>query len=225
MTPQIVFLIIGALSLYSFFLVRRATHVQFGSIIPFLYRVHLPNVMKVLTDEEHEIIHKKVDVFNLRILTCFIAAVLAVGLGAFFIVLVSYGGDPRITGYLMSILFAYLVANYDVTSKATGWIRIVENDLLARIVVKNSEAAGFDSLADYFEAENEKVLKEFFDKWNEVADEFDKVLTEEGFDPDKDYNATDEGLEEDFLIMERSHKKMIAKDLEKEKDPDKSEEK
>ncbi len=225
MTPQIAILIIGVLSLYSFFLVKRAAHVQFNSIIPFLYRVHLPNAMNVLTADEHEIIHKKVDVFNLRIITCFIAAVLAIGLGLFFIALITYEGDPRITGYLMSFLFAYLVANYDVNSKAIGWIRIVENDLLARIVVKNSEAEGFDSLADYLEAENEKMLTEFFDKWNEVANEFDKILAEEGFDPDKDYEATDEGLEEYFLIMERANKIMLEKYPENEKDPDNSQEK
>ncbi len=211
MTPQIVILIMGALSVYSFFLVRRAAHVQANSIIPFLYRVHMPNVMGMLTRKEHDIIHDKIDIFNLRILTCFVAAVLAIGLSLFFIALISYEGDARILGYFISILFAYLVANYDVNSKAVGWIRIVEDDLFARIIVKNSEAAGFSSLADYFDAENDKMMAEYYEKWNKVAQEFDELLAEEGFDPDKNYEETEEDLTEYWRIMESVNKQMCEK--------------
>ncbi len=197
-------ILISGLSIYSYILVLRATHVQYNCIMPFYYRVHTPNAMDVLTDQEHGIIHKKVDSFNLRIITCFIVALVAVLLGAFFIALVVYGGDGRIIGSIMAVAFAYVLSNYNINSTAVNWIREVENDILARIIAKKSEAAGFTSLGAYLDDENRKMWGDYFKEMRDLAGEFEEVATVLGFDPKRDYEVTHETYEEFLKIMDET---------------------
>lgn len=212
MTLSTAILIIAALSFYSFFLVRKSAHVQINSIIPFLFRVHSPNVMELLSKEEHESIHDKIDIFNLRILTCWIASILAIGLSMFFIALVYYeSGNPSIVGILMSGLFAYLCVNYNLNSRVVSWIMDVENDLLARIIIKKQEASEFDTLDEYFEAENHKMVADYYESMTKIADEFEEVLLEEGYDPEKDYNATEDDFAGYLKILERASVRMNEK--------------
>ncbi|KKM24735.1 hypothetical protein LCGC14_1602160 [marine sediment metagenome] len=189
--------LIFGMSIYSYLLVRRATHVQHTMLIPFLYRVHAPNALEVLTAKEHCIIHNKVDSFNLRIIICFVAVLIAVCMGAFFMALVTYEGDGRIIGSIMAIAFAYVLSNYNISSTVVNWIREVENDILARIIANKSEAAGFTSLSAYLEDEDRKMFKEM----KELAGEFEEVAMELGFDPKRDYEETRESYDEFLKIM------------------------
>ena len=213
MTVTIAAIIIGLLTGFSYALVRQSVQVQQTTIVPFLFRIHMPNPMKVLTEKEHNIIHERIDSFNLRTLTCFIAAILAAGLSVFFLTLVFYGGDARITGYLMAVSFAYVVANYNVNTSAAKWIRIVENDILARIIVKNQEASEFNTLDEYLAGENKKMADEYYKEMTQIADDLEKVAEECGLDPDRNYEESEESFKEFLEIMEK------AQDLMRERYP------
>jgi len=204
-------IIIGLLSIFSYILVDKSIYVQQEVIMPFLYRIHLPTPFGVLTQKEHNIIHDKIDRFNLRIITCFVASVIAVGLGLFFLALVYYEGNAKLTGYLMSILFAYTVANYNVPSTAVRWIRVVENDVLARILLKKQKESKFNTLGEYLEDENKKNVADFYDQMNKVADDFDVVAEECGFDPEKNYEESDETYDEFLAIMQKTQAAMREK--------------
>lgn len=204
-------ILISGLTLYSYILMRRAAYIQHQMVIPFMCRVHVPNSMEVLTDREHDIIHDKIDSVNLRTITCFIAALVAGFMGAFFIALVSYGGDGRIIGSIMAVAYAYVLANYNINSSTVGWIREVENDILARIIVNKSEAAGFTSLSAYLEDENKKLAAEYYKEMNELANEFITVAEECGFDPNKEYEASEESFQEYLNIMHEAEKIMREK--------------
>lgn len=198
-------ILIAGLSIYSYLLMRRATHIQHQTVIPFMHHIHMPTSMEVLTNREHGIIHKKIDSFSLRFITCFVAALIASFLGAFFIVLVSYeGGDGRVIGSIMAIAFAYVLANYNINSKIVGWTREVENDILARIIANKSEAAGFTSLGAYLEDENRKMEAEFFKEMRKRADEFEAVAKERGFDPERNYEETPDSYEEFLKIIDET---------------------
>ena len=208
-----------AMSGYSYMLIRKAGHVQRYALIPFLYQLHSKNVLKTLTPKEHELIHDQVDLFNLRILSCFIACVVGVGLASLFFVLVSAGGDGSIPGYIMAVLFAYLGANYNLNSTVTTWVRASESELMSRVMVKNAKADGFDNLSDYLKAENDKMISEAIEEAKVIADEYEDITNELGFDPDKDYNESDEAREELFRILDEAteilrqrHPKMDGKD-------------
>jgi len=204
-------ILIAGLSLYSYLLMRRATYVQHQLVIPFMCRVHVPNAMEVLTDKEHDIIHDKIDSVNLRTITCFIAALIAGFLGAFFIALVSYGGDGRIIGSIMAVAFAYVLANYNINSTTVNWIREVENDILTRIIANKSEAAGFTSLGAYLDDENRKSISEYFKLMRARADEFDVVAKEHGFDPERDYSETPESYDEFLKILDDTEAIMLER--------------
>lgn len=220
------------LSGYSYLLIRKAGYVQRHALLPFLYQMHSKNVLNTLSKQEHDLIHDQIDIFNLRIMSCFIACVVGVGLASLFFVLVSAGGDGRIPGYIMAVLFAYLCANYNLNSTVLTWVRASETELMSRVIVKNAEAGGFDSLSDYLIAENDKMVKEAIEEAKVIAEEYEEITDELGFDPDKDYNESDEAREELFRILDEAteilrqrHPKMDGKDTEfKEKDtktPDK----
>ncbi len=220
------------MSAYSYMLIRRAGHVQRYALLPFLYQMHSKNVLKTLTAEEHELIHDQIDIFNLRIISCFIACVVGVGLASLFFVLVSAGGDGSIPGYIMAVLFAYLGANYNLNSTVTTWVRASETELLSRVIVKNAKDEGFDNLSDYLIAENDKMVAEAIEEAKVIAEEYEEITDELGFDPDKDYNDSDEAREELFRILDEAtetlrqrHPEMNEKDAEfEEKDtktPDK----
>lgn len=211
MTLTIAAVIISLFSGFCCALVNKSVHVQQEIIVPFLNRIHFPSSMGVLTQNEHHIIHTKVDIFNLRVITCFVASLIAVGLGFFFIALVYYEGDARITGYLMSILFAYTAANYNINTTAVNWIRIVENDLLARILHKKQEESKFNTLGEYLDDENKKMAANFFKEMNKVTDDFDAAAEECGFDPDKDYEETEESYNEFLEIMKKTQDVMREK--------------
>ena len=116
MTITIAALIIAVLTGFCYSLVHTASVVQERIVVPFLYRMHMPNAMNILTEEEHDMIHNKVDMFNLRALSCFISSIIAVGLGLFFIALVHKGGNSQLTGTLMAVAFAFVCANYNISS-------------------------------------------------------------------------------------------------------------
>ena len=139
------------------------------------------------------------------------ALVLAVGLGLFFLALVYYEGNAKLTGYLMSILFAYTVANYNVNTTAIKWIRVVETDVLARILLKKQEESKFNTLDEYLEDENKKNVADFYEQMSKVADDFDVVAEECGFDPDKNYEETDETYDEFLAIMQKTQDAMREK--------------
>ena len=210
-----------AMSAYSYMLIRRAGHVQRYALLPFLYQMHSKNVLKTLTAEEHELIHDQIDIFNLRIISCFIACVVGVGRASLFFVLVSAGGDGRIPGSIMAVLFAYLGANYNLNSTVTTWVRASETELLSRVMVKNANDEGFDNLSDYLIAENDKMVAEAIEEAKVIAEEYEEITDELGFDPDKDYNDSDEAREELFRILDEAteelrsrHPEMNEKDAE-----------
>ena len=211
MTFTIAAALIGALTGFCYALVRQFTVIQNRAIAPFMMRMHMPNAMKVLTDEEHFIIHGKIDVFNLRMLTCFIASIVAVGMGLFFLILVSQNGNVQITGYIMSVLFAYVAANYNLGSSVVGWIRSVENDLLARVLVDHQEASEFNTLGEYLDNENKKMMSSYYDEMSEIAEEFEAIAAELGLDPDRNYDESEEAFEEFLSIMDKAQQKMAEK--------------
>ena len=215
-------ILITGLSIYSYLLVRRAAYVQHQIVIPFMCRVHVPNSMEVLTDQEHDIIHDKIDSVNLRTITCFIAALIAGLLGAFFIAYVAAGGDGRIMGSIMALAFAYVIANYNINSSTVNWIREVENDILARIIVNKSEAAGFTSLGAYLEDENRKYTAEFFKVMRERADEFEAVAIERGFDPERNYEETPDSYKEFLKIIDETEAIMRERYPDPVENPDES---
>lgn len=208
MSPEIIGLIFAGLTLYSFFFVRNAADVQHTWLLPFLYRIHVPNVLETLTDEEHESIHDQIDIFNLRILLAFAAAVLGGASALAFLFLMFNGGDAKVAGYVASIAFAFVGANYDLNNKIMAWVRASENELLARVLQNKADANGFATLGEYLQAENDKMLQESFDEMNRIAEEFMDVAEEIGFDPEKDYEESEETVEEFYMIMDQAQKIM-----------------
>ncbi len=208
MTITIAAIIIGLLTGFCYALVKQFSAVQTSVISPFMHRMHMPKAMKVLTDEEHVIVHDKIDRFNLRMLTCFIASIIAVGLGLLFLFLVSQSGDSRITGYIMSVLFAYVAANYNLGSAVVNWVYEVETNLLARVIISNQEASEFSTLSEYLDNENKQMMTDYYDEMAEVAEEFDAVTVELGLDPARSYDESEEAFEEFLDIMDKAQQIM-----------------
>jgi hypothetical protein len=207
-TPELIGLLFTALAVYSYLFIRKAGEVQQTMLIPFLYRIHLPNVLETITDEEHELIHDHVDYFNLRIIACFAATIFAVGSTSLFLFLLVNGGDAKIAGYIASILFAFVCANYNLNTTVVSWVRASESELLARVLQNKADAGGFDTLGEYLQAENDKMIKDAIDDMNRIADEFLEVAEEIGFDPGKDYEENEDTIEEFFSIMDEAQKIM-----------------
>jgi hypothetical protein len=210
-SPELIGLLFAGLALYSFFFVRRAADVQQTWLLPFLYRIHAPNVLETLTDDEHESIHDQIDGFNVRILLVFAAAVIATGSMLLFLLLLFNGGDPTVAGYITSFAFAFVGANYDLNTKIIQWVSASENELLARVLQNKADAGGFDTLGEYLQAENDKMFEEAFEEMNRIADEFMEVAEEIGFDPDKDYEESEETIEEFYSIMDQAQEIMCEK--------------
>ena len=203
MSLTLVSFLIGALALYSFFFIRRAGEVQHGVLLPFLHRIHAPKVLKTISNEEHNGIHHQINIFNIRILSCFVASVIAVGVSGLFLMLVSNGGDAQAAGFIMAVCFAYVCANYDLNSKIINWVYLSENELLARVVQNNADEGGFKSLSDYLVAENQKMLKEWQEEVVKVGEEFEARLIELGYDPERDYLESPESEEELTQLLEQ----------------------
>lgn len=215
MTPLIAATIIGALTGVCFSIVRTASKVQTQVVLPFLYRMHMPNAMKVLSEEEHDMIHHKVDVFNVRALASFIVSILAVGLGLFFIILVTRGGNAQLTGTFMAVAYAFVCANYNVSSSIVNWIRAAESNLLARVIVDNQEASKFNTLGEYLDNENKKMMADYYEEMNELAEEFDVVAEECGLDPEKNYDESETSFREFLEIMSKANAVMRERHPEK----------
>lgn len=211
MSPELIGLLFAGLTLYSFFFVRRAADVQQTWLLPFMYRIHVPNVLDTLTDEEHESIHDQIDAFNVRILLVLVATVIASGSMLLFLLLLFNGGDPTVAGYITSFAFAFVGANYDLNTKIIQWVSASENELLARVLQNKADAGGFDTLGEYLQAENDKMFEEAFEEMNRIADEFMEVAEEIGFDPDKDYEESEETIEEFYSIMDQAQEIMREK--------------
>jgi hypothetical protein len=197
-----------AFSLYSYFLVRRAAFIQTEVLVQFYDRVHKPNVLEVISEGEHEIIHDKLDNYHLRVFSCFIAALLAVCSTVLFIALVTNGGSSQVTGYILAIAFAYLAANYNMNSSFVQWMRRVENDLLARVINHKAtdESLPEPSLDDF---ENTPLTVD--EKQTLIGEEFHETLISEGFDPLRDYNETTESRQEFLRIFTNSAAKLNEK--------------
>lgn len=208
MSPELIGLLFASLAVYSFFFIRRVADVQHTWLLPFLYRVHVPNVLETLTDEEHELIHDQIDLFNLRIILVLAASVLGGVSALAFIFLFFNGGESTAAGYIASIAFAFVGANYDLNTKIIRWVSASENELLARVLQHKADAGGFDTLGEYLQAENDKMLQESMDEMNRIVDEFMDVAEEIGFDPDKDYEENEETVEEFYSIMDRAQEIM-----------------
>jgi hypothetical protein len=211
MSPTAVGFLLVALSAYSFWLIRRAGYVQTEILIPFLYRLHVPNVLETVTAEEHDLLHERINIFNIQIISCFIAYIVASCVAVLFFILVLNGGDARMSGYIMSILFAYLAANYNLGSKIESWVYHSENELLARVIKNKSDAAGFDTLGEYLQSENDKMIEEALESIDGLVEEFEEVAKECGFDPEKNYDESEESLAEFFEIMEKADKIVLER--------------
>lgn len=216
MTLTIAALILGLLTGFCYSLVRTASRVQVGVVIPFLHRIHMPNAMSILTEEEHNIIHHRVDIFNMRALVCFVGSIISVGLALFFIFLVQQGGDAQLTGTFMAVAYAMVCANYNISSSIVNWIRAVENDLLARVIVNKQEASEFDTLGEYLDNENKQMMADYYKEMEEMQEEFDKVAEECGLDPEKNYDESDTSFREFLTIMDKANTIM------RERHPDKA---
>lgn len=203
MSLTLVGLLLGALSGYSYYFIRRSGLIQQTLLLPFLHRVHSSNVVEIITDEEHDDIHQQIDIFYLRIVTCFIAAVIATGVAALFLLLVSSEGDGTWAGYIMSICFAYVVANYDLNSKIIQFVYLSDNELTARILQKNVDNSEHETISDYLKAKNEKMLSEWLDEVRAVGEEFENRLQELGYDEDRDYMESHESEMELIAILEQ----------------------
>ncbi len=216
MTLTIAALLLGLLTAFCYSLVRTASIVQNRVVIPFLYRMHMPNAMSIITEEEHDIIHHRVDIFNLRALVCFIGSIIAVGLALFFIFLVQQGGNAQLTGTFMAVTYAMVIANYNISSSIVNWIRAVESDLLARVIVDKQEASKFDTLGEYLENENRQMVTDYYKEMEEMQEEFDQVAEECGLDPEKNYDETETSFREFLTIMDNANTIM------RERHPDKA---
>lgn len=197
-------LLLASLSIYSYLLARRSGYVQRHALLPFLYHVHSKKVLDTLTDEEHGLIHQQIDRFNLRILSCYVASIVAVGLAIFVMMLAAGGGNPSTPGFIMSILFAYICANYNLNSTVITWVKLSESELLARIKTKDVEESEYDSLEELLVAENDAMVKDTFDEMAKIVDQFEEIIDELGFDPEKDYNDSEEAREELFHMLDNA---------------------
>ena len=197
-------LLLASLSIYSYLLARRSGYVQRHSLLPFLHNMHSKKVLDSLTDEEHNLIHDQIDVFNLRILSCYVASIVAVGLAILVIMLAVGEGDVRAPGFIMSVLFAYLCANYNLNSTVLTWVKLSENELLARVKTKDVDDSEYDSLEELLIAENDAMVKDTLDEISEIADQFEEIINELGFDPEKDYNGSKENSDELFRILDEA---------------------
>ena len=198
------------LSLYSLLLVRRAAYIQRYVLLPFIERLYSPNAMKVFNEDKREEIESKVDIYNFRILSCFITAILATLISALYILLVKYEGDVQTAGAIMAVLFGYLVANFNLNTTIQSWVRSVENKLISEVILEKTEAGGFDSVSDYLDDENKKMA-DYYEQMVDVAEEFDQVMKDEGFDPERNYDMSEEDYEEFLKILKRATEKMNEK--------------
>ncbi len=203
------FLIIS-LSLYSLLLVRRAAYIQRYVLLPFIDKIYSPNAMKVFNEDKREELASKVDIYNFRILSCFVTAILATLISALYILLVKYEGNVQTAGAILAVLFGYLVANFNLNTTIQSWVRSVENKLLSRVIIENADEGGFDSVSDYLGDEDKKLRADYYDKMVEVADDFDQAMIDEGYDPEKNYES-DEDYAEFLKILERVTEKMNEK--------------
>lgn len=197
-------LLLASLSIYSYFLARRSGHVQRYTLLPFLYNLHSKKVLDTITNEEHDLIHDQIDVFNLRILSCYIASIVAIGLAMLVIMLAVGEGNPSAPGFIMSILFAYICANYNLNSTVVTWVKLSENELLARIKIKDVEDSEYDTLEELLIAENDEMIKKALDEIAKIAEQFEEIINELGFDPEKDYNESEEAAKELFRILDEA---------------------
>ncbi len=195
-------LLLASLSIYSYVLTRKSGHVQRYTLLPFLYNLHSKKVLDTITSEEHDLIHHQIDMFNLRILSCYIASIVAIGLAMLVIMLAVGEGNPSAPGFIMSVLFAYICANYNLNSTVTTWVRLSENELLARVKTKDVDDSEYETLEELLIAENDSMVKDTFDEMAKIADQFEEIINELGFDPEKDYNETEEAAEELFRILD-----------------------
>jgi len=140
-----------------------------------------------------------------------VATVIASGSMLLFLLLLFNGGDPTVAGYITSFAFAFVGANYDLNTKIIQWVSASENELLARVLQNKADAGGFDTLGEYLQAENDKMFEEAFEEMNRIADEFMEVAEEIGFDPDKDYEESEETIEEFYSIMDQAQEIMREK--------------
>ena len=184
-------------------LVRQSGTVQYNVLLPFLHRLHMPKVLNTLTEEEHNGIHRQIDIFSLRVLSILITSVVAVGVSLMFLILLVNGGDATTPGYMMAIAFAYVAANYNINSQIINWVYASENELLARVIKKNADDGGFKSLSDYLSHENTEMLKEWQDEVVKVGEAFEARLIELGYDTERDYLESPEAEEELTQLLEQ----------------------
>jgi len=111
----------------------------------------------------------------------------------------------------MSVLFAYLAANYNLGSKIENWVYHSENELLARVMKNKSDAAGFETLGEYLQSENDKMIEEAMQGIDGLVEEFEEIAKECGFDPEKDYDESEESLAEFFEVMEKAEKIVLER--------------
>ena len=204
--------LLGALTVYSYLFIRRVGFVQQTVLIPFLHRLHAPNVLNTITDEEHDGIHYQIDIFNIRILTCFVAAVIASGVSALFLLLASNEGNVGITGYIVAVCFAYVCANYDLNTKMINWVYYSENELVARVMQKNADDGGHASLGDYLKAENEELIKDWVNDVRIAGEQFENRLIELGYDEERDYFENAESEQELTDMLEQVTNEMEEKE-------------
>ena len=203
MSMSLVGILLGALTAYSYMFIRRCGEVQHNILLPFMHRMHAPNVLNTITEEEHDGIHRQIDIFNIRIITCFLASIVAVGVTLLFLILLTNGGNAQIAGYIMAITFAYVVANYDLNSKIIKWVYFSENELLSRVIQDKSDKSEFDNLGDYLKNESDKMLMEWHDEVLKVGEDYEARLIELGYDPERDYLENPEAEEELIRMLEQ----------------------
>lgn len=204
-------------SLYGYMLFRRGAYMQTVILSHFSERIHSPNVQEVMSEEEHELIHDKMDIFHLQVLSCLIAVMVGVGSSVFFLGLAATGGNGNAAGYILALAFAYLAANYNMNSSMTRWLQKTENDLLARVIQQQAEANG-QTVPEYLE---QQALEAFesgtniplteYEQQTLIGDEFKEALFDEGYDPFRDYNETVESRREFIRVFTAAADKLNEK--------------
>ena len=201
--------IFGVLSLYGYLLFRRGAFLQGVVLAQFNERIHREEVRNVLSEEEHEAIHDKLDIFHLQVLSCLVALLVGCASSIFFIGLVTSGGNGAAPGYILAIAFAYLAANYNMNKSMSHWMSQTENNLLTRVMDQHAKANG-QTLEEYFDEECAKWEAILFgdddattieEQQALIGEEFDDALYNEGFDPTRDYDETMESRREFIQIF------------------------
>ena len=214
MSFTFVAVLLAALTLYSYVFIRRSGFVQQTVLLPFLHKIHIPAILSTLTPDEHEGLHHQIDIFNVRILSCFVAAVVATGVSFLFLILAANGGADGVSGFILAVGFAYVCANYDLNNKMIRWVHLSENELLGRVLQKNVDNSEYNSLSEYLKAEQQKLLQTWIDEIKLVGEEFDKRLKELGYDQNRDYMESPETEQELVDMLEQVTAEINQKHIE-----------